>query len=338
MIGLRMPIVSAVDWDRFLEHHPEANLLQTSAWGEFKQVFGWHVVRVCAGEAGAQVLFRRLPLGFHFAYLPKGPVGGQSVQDWEPLWPEIDRVCRAKRTILLKVEPDLAEPASEAVLSHFQGFIPSDPVQPRRTILISLEGDEAQWLERMKQKTRYNIRLAERKDVKVRSSQDIGEFYRLMESTGERDGFGIHSQAYYQKVYDLFSARGQCELLIAEYQDRPLAGLMVFAQGARAWYLYGASNEEERNRMPTYLLQWEAMRWAASKGCREYDLVGVPDAEEEELEANFTNRSDGLWGVYRFKRGFGGKLVRSVGAWDREYFPFAHAFYRWWRNRRGGAE
>ena len=93
-----------------------------------------------------------------------------------------------------------------------------------------------------------------------------------------------------------------CDLLVAEYDGRLLAGLMVFARGSRAWYFYGASNDEERNRMPAYLLQWEAMRWAKSRGCSEYDLWGVPDAEEDALEEGFSTRSDGLWGVYRFKR------------------------------------
>jgi lipid II:glycine glycyltransferase (peptidoglycan interpeptide bridge formation enzyme) len=108
---------------------------------------------------------------------------------------------------------------------------------------------------------------------------------------------------------------------------------MVFARGPRAWYFYGASNDEERNRMPTYLLQWEAMRWAKARGCEEYDLWGVPDVDEATLEADFANRSDGLWGVYRFKRGFGGTLSRSVGAWDRSYLPLAYPLYRWWSRR-----
>jgi lipid II:glycine glycyltransferase (peptidoglycan interpeptide bridge formation enzyme) len=113
---------------------------------------------------------------------------------------------------------------------------------------------------------------------------------------------------------------------------------MVFRRGARAWYFYGASSEAERSRMPAYLVQWEAMRWAIRHGCREYDLWGVPDADEAQLEAQFTERSDGLWGVYRFKRGFGGQLVRSAGAWDRVYLPPLYALYRVWLGRRQGGD
>ncbi len=109
---------------------------------------------------------------------------------------------------------------------------------------------------------------------------------------------------------------------------------MAFANGKRAWYFYGASANEHRERMPTYLLQWEAMRWARSLGCTLYDMWGVPDEDEETLEANFTTRSAGLWGVYRFKRGFGGRLTRAASPWDRVYNPFLYGFYRWWTGMR----
>jgi len=109
---------------------------------------------------------------------------------------------------------------------------------------------------------------------------------------------------------------------------------MVFAHGDRAWYFYGASSNTHRNRMPSYILQWEAMKWARSQGCLEYDLWGVPDVDLEYLESNFQNRSDGLWSVYRFKRGFGGELKKALGPWDRVYHPTLYSFYRWWVGRR----
>jgi lipid II:glycine glycyltransferase (peptidoglycan interpeptide bridge formation enzyme) len=118
-----------------------------------------------------------------------------------------------------------------------------------------------------------------------------------------------------------------CELLVAEYEGKTLAALMVFTHGRRAWYVYGASTDEERNRMPTYLLQWEAMKWAKARGCEEYDLWGVPDEDEATLEANFEKRHDGLWGVYRFKRGFGGELKRAAQAIDRVYDPLLYWAY-----------
>ena len=114
---------------------------------------------------------------------------------------------------------------------------------------------------------------------------------------------------------------------MATYQGQALAAIMAFKRGNRAWYFYGASNDQERNRMPTYLLQWQAMRWAAQAGCNEYDLWGVPDADEEVLETQFTQRSDGLWGVYRFKRGFGGEVKRTAGVYAKVLRPAIYRLY-----------
>jgi lipid II:glycine glycyltransferase (peptidoglycan interpeptide bridge formation enzyme) len=108
-------------------------------------------------------------------------------------------------------------------------------------------------------------------------------------------------------------------LFMASFEGQPIAGVLVFACGSRSWYAYGASGNEHRNKMPTYAVQWAAIKWAKARGCRSYDLYGVPDEDEETLEAGFRERHDGLWGVYRFKRGFGGQLVRSIGALDYVY-------------------
>ena len=160
-------------------------------------------------------------------------------------------------------------------------LIPSRTFQPRRTIIIDLKGDELTWLGNMKQKTRYNIRLAQKKEVIVKESKDLRTFYELMQSTSNRDGFGVHSFEYYTEVYNRFIDKQNVALLLAYHNDIPLAGLMVFRFGGRAWYFYGASNNLERNRMPTYLLQFEAMKWAKKYGCTEYDLWGIPDEDEE---------------------------------------------------------
>jgi peptidoglycan pentaglycine glycine transferase (the first glycine) len=322
--------ILSVDWDAFLARHPAAHLLQTTAWGELKAAFGWRVERVIMGEIGAQILLRRVLPGLTFAYLAKGPVG----ESWDGLWPKVDAFCRRNHAIFLKVEPDQWV-GSDGVNLPPSGFRQSlHAIQPPRTLLVDLSGDEESILSRMKQKTRYNIKLAQKKGVVVRPTSDLEVFHRLMQVTGGRDQFGVHSQAYYQRVYELFHGRNSCELLLAEFENQPLAALMVFAQGKRAWYLYGASSNVHRDRMPTYLLQWEVMRWARERGCNEYDLWGVPDEEESILEAEFSSRSDGLWGVYRNKRGFGGQLRRAAGPWDRVYSPLAYRLYTWWISRK----
>ncbi len=322
-----MPEVTLSEWNQFIAEHPNAHLLQMGEWGELKAGFGWKPVRVIVGEPGAQILFRKLPLGFTIAYMPKPVISEQSSVISEQFWREVDLVCKKNRAIFLKIELDSWE---ENFILHpsREAFILSPHnIQPPRTIMVDIRDNEEAILSRMKPKCRYNIRLAEKKGVTVRAWDDISAFHEMMTVTGGRDNFGVHLKEYYQRAYELFHPKGICELLIAEYEGKPLASLMIFANGKRAWYVYGASNDLERNRMSTYLLQWEAIRWAKSRGCEVYDLWGVPDENEETLEANFESRRDGLWGVYRFKRGFGGQLKRAAQALDRVYNPLLYWLY-----------
>ncbi len=321
-------------WAAFLNNHPNAHILQTPQWGHLKDPFGWTPRFIQQGQLGAMVLFRNLPLGLSVAYIPRGPVGDG---DWADFWPAVDALCQQEQAVFLRVEPEVWEPIPNLfVENNLPGFKPaSQTIQPPRTILIDLTPSEEDILKAMKSKTRYNIRLARRKDVVVQPSTDLGLFHQMSLTTSERDAFGIHSLDYYQRAYDLFAPQGACILLIAEYQRQPLAGLMAFARGHTAWYFYGASTSQERNRMPTYLLQWEAIRWAKHKGCQTYDLWGVPDHPEPYLEDHFLDRSEGLWGVYRFKRGFGGEVRRTIGSYDRVYRPLFYNLYRFWAGRSG---
>jgi lipid II:glycine glycyltransferase (peptidoglycan interpeptide bridge formation enzyme) len=148
-----------------------------------------------------------------------------------------------------------------------------------------------------------------------------------MSITARRDGFAAHAETYYRRALELFAPSDQAELFVARVEDQPIAALMVFRQGRRAWYLYGASSDEHREKMAAYLLQWQAMRWARENGCNQYDLWGVPDLEEGDLEERFVEGRGGLWGVYRFKRGFGGRLHRTAGAYDRVYSRPLYALY-----------
>ncbi len=326
-----MTEVTLTEWNQFLTKFPDVHLLQMGEWGELKKDFGWKPVRVISGDVGVQILFRRLPLGFTIGYMPKvsseqlSHKGTRSATS-EQFWREVDSVCKKNRAIFLKIEPDGCEDQSP---DTWQVALRTSPhnIQPPRTITLDIKDSEEDILARMKPKCRYNIRLAEKKGVTVRAWDDVAAFHEMMTVTGGRDGFGVHSKEYYQRAYELFHPKGTCDLLVAEYEGKPLASLMVFANAKRAWYVYGASNNEERNRMPTYLLQWEAIRWAKARGCEGYDLWGVPDENEETLEAQFESRHDGLWGVYRFKRGFGGQLKRAAQALDQVYNPMLYWAY-----------
>ncbi len=197
-----------------------------------------------------------------------------------------------------------------------------EQVQFRNSVVIDLRQDEEDLLMAMKQKTRYNVRLAGRKDVRVRfgGADDLDLLYELYAETARRDDFLIRPLSYYRKAWADFMRAGLAQPIIAEYRGKALAHVIVFGFGKRTWYFYGASSDEERNRMPTYLLQWEAIRWAKRQKMAVYDFWGAPD--------DFADADDPLAGVFRFKDGFGGTVVRRIGAWDYPARPLQYRLYR----------
>jgi peptidoglycan pentaglycine glycine transferase (the first glycine) len=341
------PSLDDAHWNAFVAAHPTGHLLQLSQWGALKTRFGWQAVRLALGQdgelrAGAQLLFRRLPLGRTLAYVPKGPVMDfHDEATATQLWAALHQLARAQRAILLKVEPELPDDPALAERLRGWGFRPSlQTIQPRRTIWVDLTAGETDILARMKSKTRYNVRLAARQGVEVRggSLDDWDAFYALMQTTGMRDDFGIRSREYYQTAYQLLSGVGLAQFFLASYDGEPVAALLAFVCGDKAVYFAGASSNRHRNRMPNYLLQWEAMRWAKAQGCTVYDLWGIPDEDEATLEAQFTERRDGLWGVYRFKRGFGGQAIRYLGAYDYVYSTLWYRLYMTYVLSRGSSD
>jgi lipid II:glycine glycyltransferase (peptidoglycan interpeptide bridge formation enzyme) len=313
-------------WDAFVAGHADGHLLQTSRWAELKALVGWQAERVALAEqgrivAGAQALLRRLPWGQTLAYVPKGPVvDWRNAAQARALLAALREVVAPHRPALLKLEPDLPDsPQLDLILGSY-GLRRGHPVQPRSTIHLDLRQGPEAVLAAMKQKWRYNVRLAERKEVVVRlmTAADLPSWHIMNAETGQRDGFGVHQPAYYQAAFELFP-RAQARWLLAEYGGRSLAAIVVFALGGKSWYMWGASTSLERQRMPNHALQWAGITWAASQGCANYDLWGIPDevgADPAAFADDFVERRGGLWGVYRFKQGFGGQIVRYTGAWD----------------------
>ena len=344
-------------WDAFVRASPDGHLLQSWAWGQLKALYGWRPLRFAAVEddtvlAAVQVLVRRLPPGWWTtAYIPKGPVLGRTAIDSDvvaALLSSVHVACRRQRCIALKLELDWEDAPKAAGRLVAWGFRPSqETIQPRRTVIVDLLGEEGAILAQMKPKTRYNIRLALRRGVTVRlgTAFDLPTFYALLQTTSTRDGFGIHTRGYYEQAYRLFAAQEAVGLLLAEREGRVLATLMAFTWGTKAWYMYGASSDEGRQHMPTHLLQWEAMRWAKARGCQTYDLWGIPDLDEDEIGPDVAAAeergalSSGLGGLYRFKRGFGGHEVRYVGAFDWVYSEIPYRLLTAvWRHRRRRGE
>ena len=344
-----MDVVTMSDpqaWDRALLDLPDPQVLQSWAWGALKGRHGWSAGRLLFRQgtqavAAASVLERRalrlrLPLApASILYVPRGPA-----VDWnnEPLVErvlgELEALARRRRAMFVKIDPDVYHPEAAPTFSQRPAAAPrvaalltrrgwrfsGSQVQFRNTVLLDLRPGEEALLAGMKQKSRYNLRLAERRGVAVRqgTAGDLDLFYELYDETSRRDGFAIRPPDYYYDAWGSFLATGQGCLLLAEVQGEPVAGLLFVTFGPTAWYMYGASSERHRGLMPNNLLQWEAMRRARAMGCTLYDLWGAPDNLVE---------SDPMWGVTRFKLGLGGELARGLGAWDYAPWPAAYRLF-----------
>lgn len=359
-------IKKPTQWNNLIENLSGAHALQAWQWGEVKKQFGWDVHPLIwrDGEenisAAALVLQRKLsvkwlPMHLSVVYAPRGPL-----LDWsdnalvERVLDDLKRFAKEQGAIFLKIDPDLPlgygvpgeeEAAENPDGQHVKGFLQSngwlfsdDQIQFRNTVEVDLQGDEEEILRRMKSKTRYNIRLAGRKGVTVRPGGvgDIDLLYQMYAHTAVRDDFLIRNQAYYRTVWQTFFEADLAQPLIAEVDNMPVGAVVIFRFGGRAWYFYGMSLDEHREKMFNHRLQWEAMRYAKTSGCHTYDMWGAPDE---------FNKKDPLWGVYRFKAGFGGRVVRSLGAWDFPIKPLVYRLYSQilprilsWMRRRGKSE
>jgi lipid II:glycine glycyltransferase (peptidoglycan interpeptide bridge formation enzyme) len=181
----------------------------------------------------------------------------------------------------------------------------------------------------MKPKWRYNIRLSERKGVCVREGrgEDLATFYDLLQVTARRDRFEIHSLGYYRAAFDLL-VPDRARLLIAEFEGEPLAAIFVSALGEEAIYLYGASGNSHRELMPNHALHWAAMQWARARGCTRYDLWGIGEENAvQSVPESASARAALPAGLYQFKQGFGGSIVRYISAYDAILSRARHALY-----------
>ena len=361
-------IGTAADWNHLIAQLPNPHFLQTWEWVQVKEKYGWTPMplvwesgignRESVGAA-AMILKRAISFRglFHASvlYAPKGPL-----MNWEDeslrnrVLNDLQAFAKKQGAIFLKLDPDVVlgtgVPASEEDVVHNGGQVmmselkwrgwkfSSDQIQFRNTVLVDLSASEEEMLARMKQKTRYNVRLAEKKGVTVRvgTQADLRMLYKMYAETSVRDGFVIRDEGYYKMVWETFMSSNveklessqvptfkplnlpTCEPIIAEVDGEPVAAIFVFYFAGRAYYVYGMSKNIHREKMPTYLLQWEAMKRAKNHGCKIYDLWGAPEIFGE---------SDSMWGVYRFKEGLGGQVLRTLGAWDYAPNSFFYKMY-----------
>ncbi|HUV04369.1 MAG TPA: peptidoglycan bridge formation glycyltransferase FemA/FemB family protein [Armatimonadota bacterium] len=325
-------------WNGFIAKSPTGDLLQSFEWGELKRRSGgWQPIRLAVEDAGdivgaASILKRKLPhLNECIFYAPRGPVCDFSDQRALPLL--IDAVrdrARHDGAILFKIDPPVTTEDSGVVrLLRETGFVSiSDPhgfggVQPRCVMQLDLTPSPDELLANCKPKWRYNIRLAERKGVRVRSSctkDDLRVFYDLLRETARRDRFLIRGYDYYESIWNILVEAGYAKLFLAEYEGKAIAGALSFVFGNKCWYTYGASSNRHRNVMPNHLLQWRMIEWAKESGCVLYDFRGVSPKKDWDAD-------DRLSGLNRFKEGFGARFVEYIGEFD---LPFSRVWYWAW--------
>jgi len=314
----------------------DGGFLQSFEWGEFQEVFGRRVLRFFVKDGdevlmSATVFKYPLPMEKSYLYIPYGPVVKKEVhldklQDaFSAMLLELKKIAKRNKSVFLKVEQE----NSPINLKNLKFKKSQKDIQARETLILNIEKEEEEILREMKQKTRYNIRLASKKGVNVfevpEKSAAFSMFYSLLEKTSERNTFSLHPKKYYENMIDMFfnSEKGFTEkLYFAEYKGKILATALIGYFNGRATFLHGASSDEDKNIMAPYLLHWEIMKKAKEAGMKEYDFWGIVTSKTDPKKRK-------AWqGFSRFKEGFGGEVVEYRGAYDLAFSKLWYFLYQ----------
>ena len=315
----------------FLKKHERCNFQQSLEWGKVKSNWKNEVI-LAEDEQGniigsISILIRKIPIFGYLMYSSRGPVC--DVHDKATLVQLTEgakKLAKKYKAFVFSIEPDIKSDDEEfrKIITSIGYKIKDDAknfreeIQPRYVFRLNLKGKtEEEILKNCHQKTRYNIRLATKKGVTIKegNKEDLADFHRIMVTTGQRDGFIIRSLSYFEKMYDELAPE-HMKVLMAYYENKPIAGIIPIKYGNKTWYLYGASSNEHRNLMPNYLLQWHAIQEAIQNGCDMYDFRGVSGVVDE---------NHPQYGLYRFKKGFGAEFTEFIG---EVYLPFNPIIYK----------
>ena len=315
-------------YENFISNHPKGHFVKSIKWAEFKKPWQFKAflsVDESDNIRGSMLIFlSRVPhTKYTHMYCPRGPVVNDGDRETlAELCAEAKKIAKEYNSYELSIDPDITE-EDAAYLEDLKasGFVINNTknrpeyLQARYVFRLYLDGkDKDQIFAEFHSKTRYNVRLSERKGVTCRigMKEDLPAFREIMIETAVRDGFMARSLKYFEEMYDALSPEN-LRLYLIEYEGRAIAGAIAIYYGDKLWYLYGASSNRERNRMPNYMMQWEMIKWAIEKGCSIYDFRGVTG----DMEKTF------LEGLIRFKQGFGGVQVDFVGKMDMFFMPRA---------------
>ena len=309
------------EYEAFVESHPKGHFAQSVLWAKQKPAWDWKAI-VCRNEAGKikgsiAFLIRKMPVvRKKIMYACRGPVCDLDDRaTFGELMAAARTLAKEEKAYVIKIDPDVPSSNTEfaKLLTDF-GFRTRDTgknfeaIQPKYVFRLYLNGrSEEELMASFHQKLRYNIRLAVKKGVEVRlcGKEMVPDFARIMVETGVRDNFATRPPEYFAAMLD--NLGDKCRLYMAFHEGQPIAGTLAIHYGDKVWYLYGASSNEHRNLMPNYLLQWNMIQWAVETGSRVYDFRGVSgDLSEDNPH----------YGLYRFKKGFGGEFTEFMGEYD----------------------
>ncbi len=315
--------------DDFVRSHGNCHFLQSPLWRQVKAQWRWYGILVWDNQyiVGAMsVLIRKLPLGMSILYAPRGPICDRNDHKIvKELLNGARELAKRYNGIHFCIDPDESADNEDfrRMMKGFSFIEKNDNdfgnIQPQFVFRLDTKNKtENEIFDNFSQKTRYNIRLAARRGVGIscyRGDQRIPDsafnsFSQLMETTGKRDGFKVRNKEYFKRLLAAFGK--DAVLFLANHNGTAIAGAIEILYGDTAWYLYGASANEYRNMMPNYLLQWEMICLALKRGCSVYDFRGVPGDVSE---------SNPLYGLYRFKKGFGGEYTKFTGLFTYAYKP-----------------
>jgi lipid II:glycine glycyltransferase (peptidoglycan interpeptide bridge formation enzyme) len=337
-------ITNKEDLNKFVAQENQAQFLQSWEWGEFQKAMGHKIFRLGVIEennivASALLIKKKLLPGKNYFYSPRGPeliINNEKLKIIEEfLFSEIEKISKREKVIFLRFEPKSKIknlPTGQAGLeSKIKNTL---PIQPQRTLMLDLTKKEDALLKEMHQKTRYNIKLAEKKEVKIIEvgADRFEDFWKLISETGARDEFRIHNKEYYKKMISISPLLFQggvgggrqlvIKLFLAEYENKIIAGGIFAFFGDTVVYMHGASSNEYRNVMAPYLLQWQVIKLAKKLGYKYYDFYGIDEKK---------------WpGVTRFKKGFAGFEIEYPGTFDLIFSEKWYKVYEWLRKIRRG--
>jgi len=318
-------------WDEFVASKKGSQFLQSYYWGEFKKGLGYKVRRFVFTEdedikMTAQVIKKDLPLGNNYLYCPRGPVLAEDLSDDEKteiideFIKKIKKWAKKENSVFLKIEPPLIKKENNIDFNNL-GFQKAQSIQPPHTVIINLEESEDEILKQMHKKTRYNIRLARRKGVKIEFSQDIKDvekFYQLVKVVNQREGISSFSLDYYKKMFKIFLKDDNILLIKGIFKGKTIVMNLIIFYGDMAVYNHGASANKHRNVMAPHLAHWKTIKKAKEKGLKFYDLRGIAPNDNPEHK----------WaGLTRFKKGFSKNVVEYVGGYDLVFKPFLYQLY-----------